>query len=341
MLISVIIPVFDPPVERFKRCIQSVLDQDNQDWEILIINDGSKDAEIIEFMSALSEYDSRIRVYSQPNKGPGAARNVGTSEASGDYVTYLDADDELTRYALSDAKDKIRITGADVIVGHLQRIASESGKITRLGSHEDLVGLDNESLTEFTLAGLDRYKLMKREQSVIKNGPIARFIKLSLARQIVFPEDISVNEDTIWNLDLFRLAESILITDSIWYWYWISHDSTSRGYREDSVTQMMMFLELLATRTRNSDSKRIRTLTFMRTVNEVYRVTVTFYARTEANMSTSARISGTRQLLLQNVSTKDIDLRLVFKTRPKVFLKYFLCWTGLAPALLRTLARPN
>lgn len=95
-MISVIIPLYnkEPIIE---RSLRSVLSQDYDDFEVIVVNDGSTDksAEIVRSIN-----DSRIRLIEQENGGPSNARNVGVANAKGDYVVTIDADDELAENAL-------------------------------------------------------------------------------------------------------------------------------------------------------------------------------------------------------------------------------------------------
>lgn len=89
--ISIIMPVFNKE-KYLKRCLESVLSQSYNCFEVLIINDGSTDSseKIIEkFM----EKDKRIRYFYQENTGVSSARNLGLELSTGDYITFLDADD--------------------------------------------------------------------------------------------------------------------------------------------------------------------------------------------------------------------------------------------------------
>lgn len=72
-----------------RRAIDSVLAQTWQDLELLVVDDGSSDGTL----DVLAEYGTRLRVLQQANAGPAAARNHGLSEARGEYVAFLDADD--------------------------------------------------------------------------------------------------------------------------------------------------------------------------------------------------------------------------------------------------------
>lgn len=91
MKISVIIPVYN--VEKYLvSCLQSIVNQTINDWELIAVNDGSSDksADILE---QYAQDDARILVISQSNKGVGAARNAGLKAAKGDFVCFVDADD--------------------------------------------------------------------------------------------------------------------------------------------------------------------------------------------------------------------------------------------------------
>ncbi len=90
MRVTVVIPLYNK--ERFiARAIKSVMAQTHQDFELVIVDDGSTD-ESVKVVRKL--IDPRVRLISQTNQGPGAARNRGAREASGDYLAFLDADDE-------------------------------------------------------------------------------------------------------------------------------------------------------------------------------------------------------------------------------------------------------
>lgn len=88
--ISVVIPLYNKK-NQILKAIESVLRQSFQDFEIIIVNDGSTDGSG-QVVSSLS--DNRLRLIEQPNRGVSAARNTGIDRASGDFITFLDADDE-------------------------------------------------------------------------------------------------------------------------------------------------------------------------------------------------------------------------------------------------------
>ena len=95
MKLSIIVPVYN--AERWlERCVNSLLDQDidKSEYEILLIDDGSTDGSLA-LAHQLATEAPNISVFTQPNAGPGAARNRGIDNSQGDYIMFVDADDYL------------------------------------------------------------------------------------------------------------------------------------------------------------------------------------------------------------------------------------------------------
>ena len=90
-LVSVIIPAYNA-ARTLETTVQSVYGQSLQDFEIVIVDDGSKD-NTLEVAQRIAASDSRIKVVAQSNSGAAAARNAGIKAAMGEYVAFLDADD--------------------------------------------------------------------------------------------------------------------------------------------------------------------------------------------------------------------------------------------------------
>ena len=74
------------------RCIDSILKQTYSDWELLLVDDGSKDSSLA-ILNDYAKKDCRIKTFHQENAGAGAARNVGLDNAIGDYIVFIDSDD--------------------------------------------------------------------------------------------------------------------------------------------------------------------------------------------------------------------------------------------------------
>ena len=121
--VSVIIPVYNVE-NHLKACLESVLAQ-NVSLEAICVDDGSTDGSL-EVLKSLAERDSRVRVFEQEHKGPGAARNRGIEEARGQYLTFLDADDVfISGVGLEVAYDRAVKFNADFLVAVSQAVNSD------------------------------------------------------------------------------------------------------------------------------------------------------------------------------------------------------------------------
>lgn len=103
--ISIIIPFFNSE-KTLERAIKSVMSQSFSSWDLILVNDGSKDNSALVAESFL--IDSRIRLLSQVNKGVSAARNLGASKAKSEWLLFLDADDTLREDSLSKMEEVIQ-----------------------------------------------------------------------------------------------------------------------------------------------------------------------------------------------------------------------------------------
>lgn len=90
-LVSIIVPVYNA-AQYIRETIESVLGQSYCEWELLLVDDGSKDASC-KIMEEYAKKDERIRVIRKENEGAAKARNTGVEMANGKYIAYLDADD--------------------------------------------------------------------------------------------------------------------------------------------------------------------------------------------------------------------------------------------------------
>ena len=114
-LISIIIPCYNA-AKTIARTLNSIREQDFKDVEVIVVNDGSKDNSL-EVLSMFEKVDKRIKVHTQTNAGVSVARNNGLKLAKGNYIVYLDADDNYTTpYALSNMMKRLKETGSDMVV---------------------------------------------------------------------------------------------------------------------------------------------------------------------------------------------------------------------------------
>lgn len=115
--ITVVVPIYNS--DRFlERCIRSVINQTFQDIEVLLINDGSNDKSG-QICDKYAEKDSRITVYHKKNQGVSSARNLAIDKAKGEYICFVDSDDEIDKCMLEELHKLINNNNADIVIcGH-------------------------------------------------------------------------------------------------------------------------------------------------------------------------------------------------------------------------------
>lgn len=96
--VSVIIPVYQAE-QYLAETLESILGQSYEDFEVIIMDDGSRDRSC-EIYGAYAQKDARVRIVKQENAGPSAARNNGIANACGEYIVFLDSDDVMNPDAL-------------------------------------------------------------------------------------------------------------------------------------------------------------------------------------------------------------------------------------------------
>lgn len=112
--ISIIVPVYN--VEQYiSKCIHSILEQSYRNWELILVDDGSRDKSG-QICDKFSKQDERIKVVHKENGGVSSARNIGIDNSNGDWITFVDADDWLDPDTLRIAMqftnyDIVRFTG--------------------------------------------------------------------------------------------------------------------------------------------------------------------------------------------------------------------------------------
>lgn len=131
-LVSILMPVFNPNIAYLKRAIQCVLDQIYENWELCIADDFSSDLKVREYLSSLDGLNGRIKViYRDSNGHISAATNSALSISTGDWISFMDQDDELTSDALFWTVKSINENQL------LKIIYSDEDKITSSGIRHD------------------------------------------------------------------------------------------------------------------------------------------------------------------------------------------------------------
>lgn len=114
-MVSIIVPVYNAQ-KCIDRCLASIISQSYENWELILVDDGSKDESLAK-CQAYAQKDSRIRIIHTENRGVSSARNTGLDNACGEYITFVDSDDTIHPDFLSECLQNT----ADLIVANYER----------------------------------------------------------------------------------------------------------------------------------------------------------------------------------------------------------------------------
>lgn len=211
-LISIIIPVYNAE-KTLKVTIESIVSQSYNNFEILLVNDGSTDGSLI-ICNKLSCMDSRIKVFSQINGGVSSARNLGMDNIEGDFLTFVDADDILTPNALLNLVNRQIETQADIVFGCVDIIRE----------HKKDVFYYSEGIISNDPCGY----LANSPKKLSSCGYLLRstIVRKNLIRQIV---GLKTNEDGLFLMTAASYCNIVADINTIVYEYIINESSITQN----------------------------------------------------------------------------------------------------------------
>lgn len=210
MKVSIIIPCYNSE-KYLDACMDSVLAQTAQDFEAILIDDGSKD-HTLEIARAWAKKDARVRVLAQENSGVAAARNLGLAHAQGEWITFVDSDDLLPPDALetmlSGAKD-----GVDMVVcahetfdenGNCEVVIPQTRWMDKRGEAQRRAAalrlIEGDSVLNIMCNKLHRRAMIEREHLRLKAG-------------------VKIAEDALFNLEAVLCGQGIAYVNRVAYRY--------------------------------------------------------------------------------------------------------------------------
>lgn len=259
-MVSIVIPLYNRS-GLIARCLGSVLAQDYPCMEVLVVDDGSTD----DGLNVLARWadDARVRVIRQPHGGVSVARNRGLDEAQGEYVMFVDSDDELLPRAVSRAVQRLEEEQVDCVLFTLERQSA-------LESHVDAVPAQGrfENLDDYLVAVDALYGV---------SSPVDKLFRRSLIGETRFPTNMAWGEDCLFSLECLGRARAFYRMPDVLYRVHVgTQGSLSGSYRPhlfaDTKAQSAAFDAYLNTRpTRRAEGvlKRFLWLSFMECVRKL------------------------------------------------------------------------
>ena len=206
-LVSIIVPVYN--IEQYlQECIESILNQVYENYEVILINDGSTDNSL-QICNELSKNNKNIKVLDKANSGPSSARNEGIKVAKGKYISFIDGDDMISEYMIEKMVSLAEFNQADVVICGYETFPN--GKKSYFNYYSD--------------KPLTPYEFIKYNKKIHSHGDLCfswRYVykkELIDSKNIKFNEDIKIGEDVIFNLEVIMESNRICTINDTLYYY--------------------------------------------------------------------------------------------------------------------------
>lgn len=220
--VSFIIPVYNAE-KCLGKCLDSIISMSFKDWEVILVDDGSKDTSV-GMCDSYAEKDSRIKAFHKKNGGVSSARNFGLLKASGEYVTFVDSDDYVNENYLSffvqeDVDEDVIFSSYRLFIGE------EKNKIPF-----DVILNEKKDVVDF----VSKYLYSKHMMA-----PWGKFFKHNLIQGQQFDETLRRGEDTTFCIMSLNECQSLrTVGESVYYYDLPASDSKYSMSLESATSHM-------------------------------------------------------------------------------------------------------
>ena len=231
-LISIVIPVYN--AEKYlEQCLNSIQNQTYKNFEVILVNDGSMDHSESICMDFV-KVDTRFKYFTKVNGGDSSARNFGLDNVTGDYITFIDADDWVDENHLEVLMNNIKENNSDMAVSSIKKFDNVSNFEFRVYSNQEKYLLNYNKLNrEEFLVILP--KLIHASNSY--KIAVSKLFKKELVTNIRFDESIIYGEDLEFFFKLYLNINSISYVDEVTYIYRLHDERSSSKFGQLHMEQ--------------------------------------------------------------------------------------------------------
>ncbi|MFP3591675.1 glycosyltransferase family 2 protein [Chryseobacterium sp. SIMBA_038] len=235
--VSIIVPCYNQS-SFLDKCLQTVLEQTFQDWECIIVNDGSKDN--TEAVAKIwVEKDSRFQYLYKENGGLSSARNAGMKISKGEYLFFLDSDDHLTNnQAIQTFISHLKNEEMDVVCGDLEYFFTDGRKerATALNRYKDksFVYENNEVFNAFL------------DNDISSPACNKLFLSSFIKKNNISFQDNLLHEDELWSFEVFSKARKAVTFNEITYSYFKGNEhSITANYTQKNIDSIIYIIKTI------------------------------------------------------------------------------------------------
>lgn len=240
--ISFIIPAYNAE-KTIVNCVESILNIQKYDIEVVVIDDGSKDhtADVCRTIN-----DQRLKIYQKENGGVSQARNIGIEKAEGTYIAFCDADDYVCPSEMEKILDSIEIND-DLIMFNIARSSDHQIQAEQMKLKPGKYG--KEGLDYLNRLVLD-VPLYKKWKNNVQQGSVWRYLyrrHIIMLNDVKFDVGLPYAEDLCFCLKVYKAFENVRVVDNVAYVVNIIEGTASRRFRPDFWNELKQAYEVIVT----------------------------------------------------------------------------------------------
>lgn len=241
-LVSIVVPVYNNE-KYLKECLNSLINQTYQNLEIILVNGNSSDNSL-NICQKFATLDNRIKIFNVTNQSTSINRNIGLKMSTGDYITFVDADDFIDSKFIEIMLEKVTTTNSELIISNIT-FFNRTKHYIKYSKMTNYTSSNINRLKEHTISF--KYKCQTNQ----KYGPTrcigGKLFKMDIIRKyhLLFEEEIFLFEDGIFILKYLDHIKTVTATNKGLYWYRQHNSSTSHTYHQNLLKQLLLINDKL------------------------------------------------------------------------------------------------
>ncbi|MCQ2120339.1 MAG: glycosyltransferase [Fibrobacter sp.] len=245
--ISIIIPTYKTPIHFLQECLKSLQSQKMNECEFIIISDGAT-AEECKLCIDFSKNDSRFLFFDNAHSGVSSARNIGIQHASGEYITFLDADDWIDSTTCLEIYNNAKQNKADLLFWDCVFHKENSFKHTCFSQH---------SIEQLSDSEIETFKKniihVSQQQLLIPAITVCKLFRTSIIKQnkLYYNESLVSGEDRVFNLQFVKYAKNFSYLNKAFYHYRIHNQSFTNKFNKNYLHNAFEYIGQLEKSTNN------------------------------------------------------------------------------------------
>lgn len=249
-MVSIVVPIYNA-AKYLPECIESLINQEYHDIEILLVDDGSTDDSPV-ICCEYEKIDHRIRYIRKENGGVSSARNEGIRFARGKYLTFVDSDDYLDRNIINLAVKLMIESNADMIGWNaliVNNNEKRKAKDIRF-CQDDFADIQAALISNYTSECYCGDYIRAVWGKLLKSSVIHE-------NNISFSEELYIGEDAVFLMEYMQHIQSAVLTNEFGYYYRILPNSAVRRYKSDLYDQSIMQIRMMEKLVKNENNNEI------------------------------------------------------------------------------------